>query len=397
MTMHQVSAGSSATLEHRPLKVQEVIAYATSFPVPPESRVTLGVGRAVKRDAVIVKVTTECGLVGYGESHHGRAHSTIAHFINTSLHRFVVGMDAADVIGIWRRIYAAQLASMGLGAACAMAMSGIDMALWDIRGKALGCPLYRLLGGGARVIPAYAGGVALGWQEPAALAEEAGRHIAAGYRAVKLRFGDTAARDLARAEAVRKAVGDDIVILADANTAYTVDTARAVMPRLDELGIGWLEEPFPPHDYRSYTLARSFARVPFAAGENHYTRYEFNRLIDDQAVTILQPDLSKAGGITEVMRIAAMASGYKLSIHLHSSMTGINMAASIHVLAAIDNGGYFEADVSTNNLFRDALVSTPFTLAEDGCVRPLDRPGIGVDVDEEFLLAHPAIEGPAYV
>jgi len=387
MTVHEVSASRSATLAQRPLKVKEVIAYATSFPVPPESRVTFGVGRAVKRDAVIVKVTTECG----------RAHSTIAHFINTSLHRFVVGMDAADVVGIWRRIYGAQLASMGLGAACAMAMSGIDMALWDIRGKALNCPLYRLLGGGARAVPAYAGGVALGWQEPAALAEEAGRHIAAGYRAIKLRFGDSAARDLARAEAVRKAVGDDIVILADANTTYTVDTARAVMPRLDELGIGWLEEPFPPHDYRSYAQARSFARVPFAAGENHYTRYEFNHLIEAQAVTILQPDLSKAGGITEVMRIAAMASAHKLAIHPHSSMTGINMAAAIHVLAAIDNGGYFEADVSTNNLFRDALVSTPYTLGEDGCVRPLDRPGIGVEVDEEFLLAHPAIEGPAYV
>lgn len=95
MTVQEVSASRSATLVQRPLKVNEVTAYATSFPVAPESRVTLGVGRAVKRDAVIVKVTTECGLVGYGESHHGRVHSTIAHFINTSLHRFVVGMDAA--------------------------------------------------------------------------------------------------------------------------------------------------------------------------------------------------------------------------------------------------------------------------------------------------------------
>jgi L-alanine-DL-glutamate epimerase-like enolase superfamily enzyme len=381
----------------RPLVVRDVAAYATSFPVPPESRVTLGVGRAVKRDAVIVKVTTECGLVGYGESHHGRAHSTIAHFINSSLRRFVVGMDAADVTGVWRRIYNAQLASMGLGAACAMAMSGIDMALWDIRGKATGCPLYRLLGGAMRAIPAYAGGVALGWQEPAALGAEALRHVEAGYQAIKLRLGDSAVRDLARVEAVRKAVGDDIVILTDANTAYTLDTARAVMPRLDELGIGWLEEPFPPHDHRSYELARGFGRIAFAAGENHYTRYEFNQLIEGRAVTILQPDLSKAGGITEVLRIAAMASAYKLPVHLHTSMTGINMAASIHVLAALENSGYFEADVSKNNLFRDALVSRPFELGDDGCVRPLDRPGIGVEVDEDFLLAHPAIDGPAYV
>jgi D-galactarolactone cycloisomerase len=379
------------------LKVRDVTAYATSFPVPPEHRVTLGVGRAVKRDAVIVKVTTECGLIGYGESHHGRAHSTIAHFINTSLRPFVVGRDAADVTGIWKTIYARQLSSMGLGAACAMAMSGIDMALWDIRAKAVGWPLYRLLGGSARAIPAYAGGVALGWQEPSELVEEALRQREAGYRAVKLRLGDTAARDLARVAAVRHALGPDMVILTDANAAYTLDTARAVMPSLDEFGVGWLEEPFPPHDYRSYELARSFGRVPFAAGENHYTRFEFNHLIDGKAVTMIQPDLSKAGGISEVLRIAAMASAHKLPVHLHTSMTGINMAATVHVLAAIENGGYFEADVSRNNLFRDALVTSPFQLRADGCVVPLDRPGIGVEVDEDFLLAHPAIEGPAYV
>lgn len=379
-----------------PLKVRDVVAYAVSFPVPPQDRVTLGVGRAIKRDAVVVKVTTECGLVGFGESHHGRAHSTVAHFINTALRPFVVGRDAADVTGIWKTIYARQLSSMGLGAACAMAMSGIDMALWDIRAKAVGWPLYRLLGGSARAVPAYAGGVALGWQEPEELAQEALRQREAGYRAVKLRLGDTAQRDLARVRAVRKALGDEAVILSDANTAYTLDIARAVIPGLDEAGIGWLEEPFPPHDLRSYELARGYGLVPFAAGENHYTRFEFNHLIDGRAVTVIQPDLSKAGGITEVLRIAAMASAHKLEVHLHTSMTGINMAASVHVLAAIENAGYFEADVSKNNLFRDALVSAPFQLGADGCVRPLEGPGIGVEVDEEFLLAHPAIEGPAY-
>jgi D-galactarolactone cycloisomerase len=378
------------------LKVRDVVAHAVSFPVPPQDRVTLGVGRAIKRDAVVVKVSTECGLVGYGESHHGRAHSTIAHFINTALRPFVVGRDAADVNGIWKTIYARQLSSMGLGAACAMAMSGIDMALWDIRAKAVGWPLYRLLGGASRPIPAYAGGVALGWQEPADLAQEALRQRAAGYRAVKLRLGDNAQRDLARVAAVRDALGADAEILTDANTAYTLDTARVVIPALDDYGVGWLEEPFPPHDYRSYELARAFGRVAFAAGENHYTRFEFNQLIDGRTVSAIQPDLSKAGGITEVLRIAAMASAHKLPVHLHTSMTGINMAATVHVLTAIENAGYFEADVSKNNLFRDALVSTPFVLGDDGCVLPLERPGIGVEVDEDFLLAHPAIEGPAY-
>ena len=138
--------------------------------------------------------------------------------------------------------------------------------------------------------------------------------------------------------------------------------------------------------------------VPLAAGENHYTRFEFDRVIEDGAITILQPDLSKSGGITEALRIAALAGAWKLPIHPHTSMTALNMAASVHFLAAIDNAGYFEADVSKNNLFRDRLVtSPPYALDADGCVRPLEAPGIGLEVDEQFLAAHPVIEGPAYV
>jgi len=379
------------------MKIIELKAYPTSFPVPPEDSVTLGIGRAVKRDAVVVKVTTDDGVVGWGESHHGRAPGAVAHLVNTTLRQLVLGMDAADVVGVWGRIYKMQLGSHGMGAGTALAMSGIDQALWDIRGKVTGWPLYRLLGGTSRPIPAYAGGVSLGYQEPAALVDEARPLVAAGYRAVKLRVGDTPARDLERVAAVRKAFGDGLVILVDANTGYSVADARAAMPGLDAHGVGWLEEPFAAHDHRSYALAATFGRVPLAAGENHYTRFEFTRVIEDRVITILQPDLSKTGGITEGLRIAAMASAWKLSVNPHTSMTGLNMAASTHFLAAIDNAGYFEADVSKGNLFRDTLVGTPYTLGKDGCVRPLEKPGVGVEVDEEFLVKHPVIEGPSYV
>ena len=379
------------------MRIADVKAQPTSFPVPPGQSVTLGIGRAVKRDAVVVKVTTDDGLVGYGEAHHGRAPGAVAHLVNTTLRQLVLGLDATDVVGVWARIYKMQLGSHGLGAATAIGMSGIDMALWDIRGKAVGWPLYRLLGGSSRPIPAYAGGVSLGYQEPAALVEEAGPLVAAGYRALKLRIGDSPARDLARVGAVRKAFGDELVVLTDANTGYTVEDARQAMPGLDAYGVGWLEEPFPAHDHRSYRTARGFGRVPLAAGENHYTRFEFTRLIEDGAITVLQPDLSKTGGPTEGLRIAALAGAWKLPINPHTSMTGLNMAATIHFLAAIDNGGYFEADVSQGNLFRDALVSRPYEVGRDGCVRPLEKPGLGLDLDEEFLARHPVIEGPSYV
>jgi L-alanine-DL-glutamate epimerase-like enolase superfamily enzyme len=377
------------------LRIARVEGIATSFPVT--EAVTLGIGRAVKRDAVVVKVTTEGGVTGWGESHHGRCPGAIAHLINTTLRQLVIGLEAFDVVGVWSRIYSRQLASHGMGAACALAMSGIDQALWDIRGKAVGWPLYKLLGGAARPIRAYAGGISLGFQPPSALVDEARALREAGYRALKLRFGDNVKRDLERLDAVRQAFGDDIEIMVDANTGYALDDVWRVMPALEDNHVLWLEEPFPAHDERSYEVACGFGKVPLAAGENHFTRFEFNRVIEKGAIRILQPDLSKTGGITEALRIAAMASSHKLPINPHTSATGLNMAASIHFLAAIDNGGWFEADVAKENLFRDALTSRPDRLDPIGCVHPPEGPGLGIEIDETFLKSHPVIEGPAYV
>ena len=379
------------------LRIADVRAYPTSFPVPAENRVALGIGTAIKRDAVLVKVTTAGGLTGWGESHHGRAHTAVAKLIETTLRQLVLGMDAADTVGVWAKIYKMQLGSHGMGAGTCLAMSGIDLALWDIRGQATGMPLCRLLGGTRKPVPAYAGGVSLGYQDPAKLVDEARKSVEAGYKAIKLRVGDSPKRDIERIRAVRKAFGDELVLLTDANTGYSVADARAAMPAMDELRVGWLEEPFPAHDYRSYRMAAGFGRTPLAAGENHFTRFEFNRVLEDGSISILQPDLSKTGGITEALRIAAMASAYKLPIHPHSSMTGLNHAASIHFLAAIDNGGYFEGDVSKANKFRDELCSKPYEVDRDGNVWPLEKPGLGLEVNEEFLLKHPAIEGPGYI
>ena len=220
------------------MKIRDVRAYPTSFPIPEANRVSLGIGTAVKRDAVLVKVTTDEGLVGWGEAHHGRAHTAVAKLIETTLKQLIAGMDADNVAGIWERMYRYQLASHGMGAGACLAMSGIDMALWDIRGKALNVPLYRLLGGARKAIPAYAGGVSLGYQAPQTLIEEAKRSLDQGYKAIKLRVGDAVSRDIGRLEAVRKAFGEALVILTDANIGYQPDDVRRVMPAMDALGIG---------------------------------------------------------------------------------------------------------------------------------------------------------------
>ena len=377
--------------------ITDITAYPLSFPVPQGNNVRLGIGRTVKRDTVIVKVVTSEGIVGYGESHHGRAPGAVARLINTTLRDLVLNMEADDVVGVWKRIYTMQLGSHGMGAAASIGMSGIDMALWDIRGKAYNLPLYKLLGGASRPIPAYAGGISLGYQEPQTLVDEARGLVAQGYTALKLRVGDTPANDVARVEAVREAL-PDVTILVDANTGYTLADARYVMPAYESLRVDWLEEPFPAHDYRNYALASTFSSVPLAAGENHYTRFEFARVIEDGVIQVLQPDLSKTGGITEGLRIAATASTWKLPINPHTSATALNMAATIHFLCAIENSGYFEGDAAVHNPFRDDLTAEKaYEMDSDGFVYPLEKPGIGLEVDEAFIEKHPLIDGPGFV
>ena len=378
-----------------PYAIAEISAFPVSYPLPPDAQPGMGTGRIVRRDAVVVKVVTADGTVGWGECFHARSHMAIATLINAYLNPLVQGMDATAAVDVWSKVYNYHLAGYGAGAACYIALSGIDIALWDIRGKVAGMPLYRLLGGSRRRVRAYAGGLSLGFEEPARLVERIRALAEAGYGAVKLRVGDTPEKDIDRMCGVRMAF-PDMEIMTDANTAYSLAAAQRVIPAMDELRIGWLEEPFPMDDRNAYKLASRLGDTPLAAGENHFTRFEFNRVIDDGHITILQPDLSKAGGVTEVLRIAAMASAWKLPIHPHSSMTGLNMAATIHFLAAIDNAGYFEGDASPGNLFRDTLVDRCYELSREGTVNPIDRPGIGVEVDEGFIAAHPFIEGPNY-
>jgi D-galactarolactone cycloisomerase len=236
--------------------------WATPLYVRIENGSRLSIGTAIKRDTVVVRVETESGLVGYGESHHARSAGIIAEIVNTTLQELILPASANDVVDIRSRIYEWQLRSHGLGADVVMAMSGIDMALWDIRAKAVGQPLYKLLGGSKKPIKAYAGGVSLGWQPPHELVDEVGRHVEVGFNAVKLRVGDLTLRDIERVTAVRKAFGDSLKTMLDANTGYSLEDVRLVMPAFEELGVYWLEEPFAPHDHKDYVAASGLGGWP---------------------------------------------------------------------------------------------------------------------------------------
>ncbi|MFM0704408.1 mandelate racemase/muconate lactonizing enzyme family protein [Paraburkholderia sediminicola] len=379
------------------MKITSITAIPLSFRLPEGKTVTMGVGSTLKRDAIIVRVQTSEGITGYGESHPGRSPGAIVSLIHNTLAPMLIGMDATDCVGAWQRVHRMQFSSHGFGAGAALALSGIDMALWDIRGKAANMPLYELLGGSRRRVKAYAGGIALGYQPAESLADEAQSYVEQGYKAVKLRIGDTVSADIERVRHVRKVLGEEIDILTDANTVYTIADARRVLPVLAEIQAGWLEEPFACNDFASYRQAAQITPlVPLAAGENHYMRFEFAQMLEAGAVQVWQPDLSKTGGITEGVRIAALASAFRIPINAHSSATGLNHAATLHFLAATENAGYFEACVSRFNPFRDMFGRT-FEIGDDGCVEPPAGPGLGVEVDESIFSEFPLIDGPGYV
>jgi L-alanine-DL-glutamate epimerase-like enolase superfamily enzyme len=385
--------------DHRttPMKITRTTAIPLSYRLPEGKTVQAGRRRHDQARHHHRQGRDRCGLTGYGEAHPGRSPGAVVSLINNTLHPMIAGMDACDVVGVF---------AASTGCSCP-ATAWAPARRWRCRASTWRCGTSaarpptcrstRCWAAAASAIPAYAGGISMGFQEPASLLDEAREYVERGYKAVKLRLGDNPRDDIARVQAVRAGLGDEIEILTDANTNYTLADARRVIPALAEARVAWLEEPFGCNDHGAYRMGAAISPlVPLAAGENHYTRFEFARLIEERAVQILQPDLSKTGGITEGMRIAAIASAWGLPMHPHSSATGLNHAVSIHYLAALDNGGYFEACVSKFNPLRD-MFGVTFEIGPDGCVEPLDKPGIGLDIDEALFAQYPAIDGPGYV
>ena len=378
------------------MKIVAVDAFALSVDLR-DRAVTLGVGTAIKKDTVIVRVRTEDGIVGYGEAHHALAPTVVADLVNTNLAPLVVGEDALEVEHLWERMYFAQGRTHGPGWAIWKAISGIDQALWDARGKALGLPVWKLLGGKKRRLRAYAGGISLGYQAPESLAEEARRYVDQGFTAVKLRLGDTVENDLARVRHVRKVLGDSVDLMTDVNTRYSYQQMLRLAPGLEECGIYWIEEPFPPDAIRDYALLAERTGIPLAAGENHFLRYQARQLLEADAAQILQPDPSKAGGITETKKIADLAAAYRRSFAPHTSMSGINMAVCLSLLTVCSNALIYEADLSGFNPFRDELVSPIPKIDREGFIEAFDGPGLGIEVDESLFKRFPGIPGPCYV
>ncbi|RKU06447.1 mandelate racemase/muconate lactonizing enzyme family protein [Candidatus Poribacteria bacterium] len=358
------------------MKITEVKTYNLSYPlVEPFANAR---SWSKTRNAGIVEIRTDAGIIGWGEG----ASTPSQAAIDTCL----IGKDPFDIEVIWN--------TMHQGRSNAAAISGVDIALWDIVGKALDQPIYRLLGGAFRnQIPAYATGL---FKKDVpditqTLMDEAESYVDQGFSAMKMKIGFGEAYDVKNVAAVRKAIGDTIILAVDANCGYDVGTAIDVGQKIAENDLFWYEEPITTDDVEGYVEIRRSLNMRIAGGEGLQGRWGFRDLIQRRGYDIVQPDVSIAGGFTECRKIAAMASANHLRVLPHMWGSSIRLAATLHWQATIPDSpqalnpvpSLFEFDMTENGLRTD-LAKVPIH-AVDGYVPVPQEPGLGIEIDRAVL------------
>jgi L-alanine-DL-glutamate epimerase-like enolase superfamily enzyme len=339
---------------------------------------------AEMRNWIFVKVETDqAGLYGWGEATLEWKTRAVVGAVE-DLAPLLVGRDPRDIEQAYRVMNKHGFWRMGVIGATAI--SGIEVALWDILGKDLGVPVWRLLGGRrAEKMPAYASG---GWAGPDKIGEELLGYIArGGFGAVKMRVGviDGDPRHSARrVHAAREALGPEVGLMCDAHGTLSVAEAKRFCRLVEDCSLAWFEEPVTADDKRGQAEVRATTDIPIASGES--TRHDFRDLTILGAVDIMQPDLAICGGITEAMRISALASAHNLRLAPHLWAGTPAFAAGLHVAAASPAGFIVEYSLGANPLLHD-LVEEDFPV-KDGMIDIPERPGLGITIREDFLAKH---------
>lgn len=343
------------------------------------------------RTAMLVEIETDSGLVGWGECYGpARVNSAVVKEIAP----WLIGEDPLRTDHLWQSVYA-RLRDHGQKGVVIQGLSGIDIALWDIKGKHFGVPVHRLLGGPRRTeVRAYATGLyrRKSGDPGKYLAEEAASYVAEGFGAVKLKVGFGIEEDAAMARAVRAAIGRDVALMVDANHAYDAVAAIRLGRMIEELDIGWFEEPVLPEDIAGYRAVKAAITIPVAGGECEFTRFGFRDLLASRAIDIVQPDTCAAGGLSECKKIADMAEAFSVRYNPHVWGTGIAIAASLQLLAVLPSHTptslapvepMLEFD-RTEHPIRQSILVTPIEHI-GGVVRVPEGPGLGIEVDRKAL------------
>lgn len=347
--------------------------------------------RVERQNWHFVKITTDEGIVGYGEASVEGRERTVATAVE-ELSRYLIGEDPGPIEHHWQRLHRHGFWRGGI--ILNSAISGIEQALWDIKGKKLGVPVYELLGGPTRrrvQVYTHCGG-----PTPEATAELAVRLVEEGYRALKLGTGQPGdvmderaiiRRTAKKVEAVRAAVGPDVHLMLDNHGRFSPFFAIELMHALAPYHLLFLEEAVPPENLQALKkVADVKANVPLATGERLFSKWEYRELIDQQIVDVVQPDICHAGGILELKKIAAMAEAYYIKVAPHNPNGPIATAASVHLAAAIPN--FLILETAKNEPHRTRSQRRGLKI-ENGWIELPTAPGLGVELDEEVIAAHP--------
>lgn len=386
------------------MKITNVTATWLRYDIPQSNQHTSDFGRLQTFDMTLVRVETDAGLIGFGEAKGAVGSAAvcapIVSVVNEELRPMLVGEDPRNITKLWERMYngvrshyafehGRSFPELGRRGVRISAISGVDMALWDLLGKSLNVPVYQLLGGKCReTVPAYASG---GWADAAGIGDQLKQTIApkgldVNFKAVKMRVGTmdkTVENSVARVRAAREALGPEIKLMVDAHGTWNEREARRFCRGVEDCNLSWFEEPVNADSVEAMAEVRAATDIPISAGENLFTRLDFKQLLDARAADILQPDPAIAGGITEVVRIAALASAHQLTLAPHLWGSALLFAAGLHIAAATPNVITLEYSMGFNPFLR-GLSPEEFTIKDSEVAIP-NHPGLGVTINEDFV------------
>ncbi len=332
-------------------------------------------GRIERFGCILVTIRTDAGISGENLifTLHDRRTKMLRQMVD-ELADLVIGRDAGHIAELWARAWK-DINFFGHKGVPVMAISALDGALWDALGKASGLPLYRLLGGAKTVVPAYQSSGLWLSATTDELVAEAGRFIAQGFKAMKMRLGSPDPKtDIARVRAVREAIGPGIKLMADANQGLNEAQAIRLGRMLEEFDLTWFEEPLPAWDLEGLARVAAALDTPIASGETEYTRYGFRRMLELRTADILMPDLQRVGGVSEFMRVGHMAESFDVAVSSH-----LFPETSIQVLGALSNAIYLEYMPWFSKLYSEQLEF------KDGNAVVPERPGWGFTFNREYI------------
>jgi galactonate dehydratase len=350
---------------------------------------------AAWRNYVFVKIQTDTGLAGWGEATLGWKETAVRELIRDYARRYVVGLNPFDIESLWFKLYQIE---HNTGPVMYSAMAGIEMALWDIAGKACGQPVYNLVGGKVRnKVKVYANGWYTSIKDLGELSEKARRVKERGYKALKFDPFGPGGREISRSElhracetveAVRKAVGNEVDILLEFHGRFSPIMALEAIRAMVPYAPGWCEEPIPAHNHVSMAQVTSGSPLRVATGEHTYSRYGFLDLLERKATHVVQPDITYAGGFLETKKIAAIAEAYYVSVAPHNCDGPLKTVAGIHLAANIPNFLILETFQDYDVPWRSELTAGMPDVV-DGYLEVPVKPGWGIDVNETVIAAHP--------